>query len=165
MLGLAEAGPVRRDGGDDRTFVAEVDLDLAQILAWLQQRRRVRMAQRMNRRRLGDAAGLEGETKGALQGGAAERFGGGGGALAAVAFGGAEQDGMPVRFPLLAQQQQRALGPRDVTILMALAPAEVQEPALGSDVANFEPQPFAQAQAAGVNGAEADAMIQGGHGG
>ena len=44
MLSLTEAGQVRIDGGDRRTLVAEVDLDLAQVLPLLQKVRRVGMA-------------------------------------------------------------------------------------------------------------------------
>ena len=44
MLGLAEAGQVRVNDGGDRALVAEVDLDLAEVLALLQQMSRIRMA-------------------------------------------------------------------------------------------------------------------------
>jgi len=44
MLGFAQAGQVRVKGGDDRTLVAEVDLDLTEVLPLLQQMRRVGMA-------------------------------------------------------------------------------------------------------------------------
>ena len=50
MLGFAEARQVGVDDGGDRTFVAEVDLDLAQVLALLEQVSCVRMAQRMDMR-------------------------------------------------------------------------------------------------------------------
>ena len=72
---------------------------------------------------------------------------------------------MAMGFPLLAQEQQRALGQRDITVLIALAAADVQEHALRIDVADLQAQPFAQAQTAGINGAEADPMIQGGDAG
>lgn len=103
MLGLAQARQVCVDGGDERAFVAEVDLDLAEVLALLEQVRGVGMAQRVNMRGLFDAAGLQREPEGALQRGAAHGFRGRGGALSAVAFGGKEERGMTVGFPLLAQ--------------------------------------------------------------
>ena len=53
----------------------------------------------MNVRPLGDASGLEGETKGPLERGAAHRFGGGLGAPAAVTFGGKEPERMAMGFP------------------------------------------------------------------
>ena len=164
MLGLAEAGQVRVNDGGDRALVAEVDLDLAEVLALLQQVRRIRMAQGVDVRRLFDAAGLEGKAESALQRGTAHRFGGGAGALAAVALGGKEQCGMAMRFPLLAQEQQGALGQRDIAVLVTFAAADVNEPPLRINVADRQTQPFAQAQAAGVNGDQADAMIQGGDG-
>ena len=70
MLGLTEAGQVRIDGGDDRATVAEIDLNLAKVLALLEQMRRVGMAQGMDVRGLGDGAALEGQTEGALERGA-----------------------------------------------------------------------------------------------
>jgi hypothetical protein len=112
-----------------------------------------------------DAAGFEGEAEGALQRGAAHRFGGRARAQTAVAFGREEQDRMAMRFPLLAQKLQRAFGQRDVPVLIPLAGANVKEPPLGINVADLQPQRFAQAQAAGVKGDQGDAMIQGGHGG
>ena len=164
MLGLAEARQVGIDGGDDGTLVAEVDLDLAEVLALFEQMRGVGMTQRVNVRGLFHTAGFKGEPEGALQRGAAYRFGGGGGALAAVAPGGEDQRGMPMRFPELAQEQERAPGQWDVTILIALAGADVEEHAPGINVADLEVQAFPQTQAAGINGDQTDAMIQGGHG-
>ena len=163
MLGLAEAGQVRVEGRDDRTLMAEVDLDLAQVLALLQQMRGIGVAQGMDVRRLFDAAGFEGEAEDALQRGPTHGLGGRPGTPAAVAFGGKEPLRMTMGFPLLAQPQQRALGQRDITILIALAGADMQEHPFGVDVADLETQTFTQAQAARVDGDQANAMIQGGH--
>ena len=55
MPGLAQARQVRVNGGDGRALVAEVDLDLAEVLALLQQMRRVGVAQRVDVGRLFDA--------------------------------------------------------------------------------------------------------------
>ena len=82
-----------------------------------------------------------------------------------MTLGGEDQRGMAMGFPLLAQEQERAFGQRDVTILIALAGADVKEPAPGVNVADFQAEPFAQAQAAGIDEDQADAMIQGGNGG
>jgi len=153
------------NGGDDRALVAEIDLNLAEVLALLQQVRCIRMTQGVDVRRFGDAGGQEGEPEGALERGAGHRFGRGARPASTVPLGGEEEGRMAVRFPLLSQELQRALGQRDVTIRIALAGADVQEHALGIDIANLEAQPFPQAQATGVNGAEANAMIQGGDGG
>lgn len=49
---------------------------------------------------------------------------------------------MAVGFPLLAQEQQGALGQRDVTIPIAFASPDVEEHALGIDVADLEIQTF-----------------------
>ena len=163
MLSLAEAGQVRVNDGGDRALVAEVDLDLAKVLALLQEVSCIRMAQGVDVRLLFDAASFEGEAESALQRGTAHRFGGGAGAQPTVPLGGKEQCGMAMRFPLLAQEQQGAFGQRDIAVLVALAAADVQEHAFRIDIADLEPHAFAQPQAAGVNGGQADAMIQGGH--
>jgi hypothetical protein len=161
MLGFTEAGQVGVDDGGDGAFVAEIDLDLTEVLALFQQVSGVGVAQGVDVGVLFDAAGLEGQPEGALEGGTTHRFGGGGGALSAVTFGGEEPGGVTMALPLLAQESQRVFGQRDVTVAVALAGADVQEHALGIDVGDLEAQGFAQAQAAGVDGDEGDAMIQG----
>lgn len=161
MLGLGQARQVRVNGGGYRTLVAEIDLDLAEVLALLEQMRGIGVAQGVDVGLFGDATGREGKPEGSLQGGAAHWFGGSARAQATVPLGGKEQERMAVRFPLLAQEQERAPGQRDVAILIALAGADVQEHALGIDIADLEPESFTQAQSAGVNGDETDPMIQG----
>ena len=165
MLRFAEAGQVGVKGRHGWALMTQVDLNLAQVLALLQQMGGVGVAQGVDMGVLGDAAGLEGQAKGPLQGGAAHRLGGRAGAQAAVTFGGKEQDRMAMGFPLLAQEPQRALGQRDVAVPVAFAGADMQEHALRIDIAHFQAQAFAQAQPAGVEGNEANPMIQGGHGG
>ena len=121
------------------------------------------MSQGVDVRRFGNAGGQEGEAEAALQRGAAHRFGRRAGPPATAAFGGKEQRGMPMRFPVFPQALQGEFGQRHVAIPIALASADVQEHALGIDVADFEAQAFAQAQAAGVNEQQADALIGRGH--
>jgi len=165
MLGLAEAGQVRVDGGGGRTLVAEVDLDLAEIFALFEQVGGVGMTQGVDMGLLGEGGCLQRETEGALQGAAAHGLGGGGGFLVAVTFAGEEQRGMAMGFPLLAQEVEGALGQWDIPVPVALAGADVEEQAFGVDVADLEAQGFAQAQAAGVDGGQADPVVQFGHGG
>jgi hypothetical protein len=47
MLRFAQTGQVRVNGGDDRALVAQIDLDLAEVLSLLQQVRRVGVSQRL----------------------------------------------------------------------------------------------------------------------
>lgn len=114
-------------------------------------------------RGLPDATGLEREAEGPLQGRAAHGLGGRGRALAGVAFGREEQARMAMRLPELAQEDQRALGQRDVTVLVPLAAADVEEQALRINVAHFQLEPFAQPEAAGIDGGQGDALIEGAH--
>ena len=160
MLGFAQTGQVGVDDGSHRAPMAEVDLDLAEVLALLQQVSGVAVPQGVDVRVLGDAAGLKGQAEGALESGAAHGPGGRGSADMAVTFGGKKQGGMTMGFPLLAQELQRALGQRHVAVLVALAGPDVQEQALRIDVAHLEPQAFAQAQAARVDRGQTNAMIQ-----
>jgi len=163
MLGLAQAGQMRVDDGGGGAFMAQVDLDLAEVLALLKQMRGVTVPQRMHVCGLLHAAGLEGQTEAALQRGAADWFGGSGGPLATVAFGGENQRGMPMSFPVFPQALEGDFGQRHVAIPIALATADVEEHALGINVADFEAQAFAQAQAAGVNEQQAGALVGRGH--
>ena len=163
MLGLAQAGQMGVDDRGEGAFMTEVDLDLAEVLALFEQMRGVTVPQRMDMRGLLDAAGLEGHAEAALQRGAAHGFGGGGRPPATVAFGGEEQRGMPMRFPLFPQPLEGDFGQRHVAIPIALATADVEEHAFGINVADLEAQPFAQAQAAGVNEQQADMLIGRGH--
>ena len=64
-------------------------------------------------------------------------------------------------LPALAQEEQRALREGDVAVAVALAATDVQEHALGVDVADLEVQTLAQAQAAGVDGDQGDPVIEG----
>ena len=67
MLGFAEAGQVGVKGGDDGAFVAEVDLDLAEVLALFEEVGGVGMAQGVNVGVLFDTAGGQRQTEGALE--------------------------------------------------------------------------------------------------
>ena len=107
-----------------------------------------------------DAAGAQGQAEGALQGGTAHRFGGGGGALAVVTFAREQERGMAMGDQELAQELEGALRQRDVTIGVALAPADVEQPPFGVDVADFQIQTFAQPQAAGIDQGQGDPMVQ-----
>ena len=95
-----------------------------------------------------------------MEDGAAHRFGGGGGAQAVVTFARKQEGGMTMGFPELTEQLERALGQGDVTIGGAFAAANMQELALGVDVADFQVQAFAQAQAAGIDRGQSDPMIE-----
>ena len=133
-------------------LVAQIDLDLPKVLTLFEQMGGVAVAQSVDVGGLLDAAGLERQAKGALECGAAEGLGGGGTELASVALGREEHRGMTMSLPLLPQELQGALGQRNVTVLVALALADVQEHASGVDVAHLQANPSVQAQAAGVDG-------------
>jgi hypothetical protein len=163
MLGFAEARQVRVNCGDDRTAVAKVDLDLAQVLALFQQMRGVGVTQGVDVGFFADAAGFKGEAEGALQGGATHGNGRGAGTEATLAFGRKEESGMTMTLPLLAQEMEGASGQRDIAILVAFAFANVEEHSFRINVPDLQSQTFSQPQAARVNGGETNAMIEGGN--
>ena len=100
MLGFAEAGQVRVKRGDGRTGVAQIDLELAEVLPILKQMRRVGMAKAVNMRCLLDAASLEGQAESSLQSRAAHRLGSGRRFLtSSLTFARKEQHGIAMSLP------------------------------------------------------------------
>src|SRR5260370_14942389 len=123
MLGLTNAGQVRIDGSNGRTLMAEVDLDLAQVLSLLQKMSRIGMAQRMNVGVLFDSALAQGQSEGALEGGAAHWLGGRGRALAIMPLAWEKPHRAAGSFPVGAQtfQGPRRQGPLTIPITVAVA--------------------------------------------
>ena len=150
VLCLTETGQVRVDDRGRRTFVAEVDLDLAQVLPLLQKMRCVRVTQRMHMGCLLDAALPQGQSKSPLERGAAHWMVGRGRALAAMSFGRKQPCGVLVSFPERAQMLQGALWQGHVTVAIAFAGVDVQKHAFAIDVGDLQVQPFTQTQSAGV---------------
>jgi hypothetical protein len=160
VLGLTEGGQVSIDDGGRGAVMAQVDLELAEVFALLQEMRGIGMAQRMDMGGLSDPRGAQSQAEGSLQGSAAHRLGGRGSPQATVALGGKEKAGMPVGAPPFPEQFQGALGQRHEAVAVAFAGPDVQEHALGIDVADFQGERLSQAQAAGIDGREGHPMIQ-----
>jgi hypothetical protein len=102
-------------------------------------------------RMFGDTTGLESQAEGTLKGGAADRFLGRGSPDAATSLGSEKQGCMAMGFPLLAQKLKSALRQGNTAVLVSFAAADVQEHALGIDVANLEAQRFSQSKATRIN--------------
>ena len=100
MLSLGERGQVSVEGSRDDAFVAEVDLDLTEVLALLKEMGGVGMAQSVRMSGLLDAARTQSETEGALDGGT--RLGRVEVALARRMGCGEDQEGVTVGFPVKA---------------------------------------------------------------
>lgn len=162
VLGLTEAGQVRIDDGSGRALVAEVDLDLAQVLPLLQKMGRVGMAQGMDMGVLFDSTLLQGQPKSPLESRAAHRFVGRGRTLAIMPFGRKKPDGVAMGFPECAQMFQGACWQRHVTVAIAFAGADVDEHPAGINVAHLQMQPLAQTQTAGIKRDQGDPLVQGG---
>lgn len=160
MLGLAEARQVGVDDGSRRAGMPQVDLDLTEVFPLLQHVGSVGMAQGMDMRLLLNAAGSESQPEAALQGGPRHGLGSGRRTDVAMTFGREQQAGVAMGFPLLAQELEGALRQRNIAITIALAAADVQEHAFGVDVADLQAQGFTQAQSAGVDGDQADTVVE-----
>ena len=63
-----------------------------------------------------------------------------------------------MRLPVVAQQLQRSLRQRDVTVFRALAVAHVNHHPRAVDVGDPQVGAFLQAQTAGVDGRETDSV-------
>jgi hypothetical protein len=107
------------------------------------------------------AAGPQRQAKGPLQSRAPHRFGGGGSALAALTLAGEKPARVSMRLPLFSEQLESALRQGDIAIAIAFAGPDVQEHALGIHLRDLQVQAFTQTQAAGVDGAQANAVIEG----
>ena len=161
MLSLTKAGQVRVEGGDSRIFVAEINLDLAQVLPLLKEMGRVGMTKRVHVRMFLNAASLKGQAEAPLQGGPTQGSGGGGRSRASSAtFGWEHKRRVAMSFPLLAEQFKGALRQGHVAISITLAATDVEEHAFGINIAHLQAQALPQTEPAGVDRRQANAMIQ-----
>src|SRR6266542_2211815 len=78
----------------------------------------------------------------------------------AATFGGKDQRWITMRGPVVAQQFERALGQWNITILVALAMADMDHHPRAVDVRNCEADAFLQTESAGIDGRETDAVAQ-----
>jgi hypothetical protein len=156
VLGFGERGEVSVDDGGGGAFVAEIDLELAEVLALLKQVCGVGMAKGVRVGGLLDAAGFECPTKRTLDSGATkgmiEKASGGG------MRSGEEKRRVFVGFPMEAKEFQSTLGQRNVAVDIAFGAADVKEHAFAVDIADAKIKTFAQTQAAGVEEREEDAV-------
>lgn len=160
MRRLGQTGQMRIDGGRDRADMAEVDLDLAQVLSLLKQVSRVTVAKRVDMSFLFDAALFECFAKSQLQGASVHRCGGRGSSGSAPSSGREEEVWVTMSSPELAQQIQSAEGQRNVTIPIAFATADMEQHPFTVNVFNLQSQTVAQAQAAGIDRGQTDPVIQ-----
>ena len=72
-------------------------------------------------------------------------------------------DRMAVGDPVLAQQDQRALGQGHIPVVVSFATPDVKHHPGTINVCNLELNPFLQTQTAAINGAQADPVVQQAH--
>ena len=160
VLSFAEAGQVCVEGGGDRTAVTEINLDLPKVLPLFKEIRGVRMAQGVHVRVFLDATGQQGKTESALESCVLDVFGCGGRTVMSLPLGRKEQSGVAMGFPLLTEQFEGALGQRNIAVAISFAAPDVEEHALGVDIAHLQAQAFAQTESTGVDRGQADTLIE-----
>jgi len=129
--------------------MTQVGLDHPQIHPGFEQMRGIRMAQRVNRRRLRDAALSQRRAQGALYPALAQR---GWAQLPGARGPWKEPDGVAMRAPELAQPLEKMLGQGHIAIFVALSETHVDQAPLAVNIAHLKLHALVQAQATGVDG-------------
>ena len=150
-LGVGNRGEMRVEGGGLHGLMAQIDLNLAQVHAGVEQMRGVGMAQGMDRRPFVDPGLFEGGPKGGLDPAERHRLRGGAGLIPGASGSREEPDRIVMGEPILSQQRPSGLGERDVAVLAPFAEPHVQQPAGFVDIRDLDMQGLFEAQAAAVN--------------
>src|SRR6266581_5575561 len=117
-------GQVRVDAGSGRGAMAQPLLNQPQVDPGFQQMRGPRMTQRMYGSAFVVAALFQGGAEGLLHAALGHRLSGLRQLDVVTAFGGKEQHGIAMQRPILAQQLERALRERHITIFRSFAVAD-----------------------------------------
>ena len=157
--GVADfTGEMSVDRGGTRAGMAEILLDQLELDAGFKEVGCVGMSKRMNVGALMDAALFQGPLEGFLQAVAADGSDVSLGArLGGLAGSREEADGLVVGEPMLAEEFEGDVGQRYAAVLGTLA-RHVEHLASAIDVWDLEVSAFHEAQAARVDGDEADAV-------
>lgn len=67
-----------------------------------------------------------------------------------------------MRHPIAAKQRIGELRQRDIAVLGAFAPVDVDHLPRPVDIGDFQKQPFLQAETAGIDGHQIDVVVEGG---
>jgi hypothetical protein len=72
-----------------------------------------------------------------------------------------EESRMAVGYPIAAEEVEGRGGERDVAVLGALSPVDMDHHAVGVDIGDFEVETFVKSEAAGVDGGEIGVVLGG----
>jgi hypothetical protein len=153
--GFSADGQMGREGGRGRRVVSQILLEEAQGHASLEEMGGPRVAERVHRGPLGEAAGLQRGTQGLLHAVARHRRRGCGQPDTTTARSRQKPYRVAVGWPVLAEPLQRRVGQWHRAILGAVATAHVDAQAGPSNVGTWQVGALLQAQATGVNSREA----------
>ncbi len=141
------------DHGGFELGMAHVSLDDPQVDSSFEKMSGIGMSQGMNGDRLfSDFCGDLGPTEGPLDTTFGHRRGSVFCSSAVSAQGGEEEAGVAVGHPIAAEQAEGGRWERDVTILGALSPVDMDHHAGGIDIGDFQVETFMESQATGIDG-------------
>jgi hypothetical protein len=152
---------VEIDHGGFELGMAHVSLDDPQVDAGFEKMGGIRVAEGVN----GDSFFLDSSSNlGATESALDTTFGHGKLSIfcssAGSAQGGEEETRMVMGPPIASEQGEGRLGDRDVAILGALSPVNMDHHAGGVDIGDFEVETFVKSQATGVDGREIDVVLE-----
>ena len=138
--------------------MSQVVLDETEMHPRFKQVRGPRVAERVHRGALVDAAGLQGSAKGALYAVARHGCGGCGHPKTAPARSRKKPHGVAMGCPGVAEQCEGLLGQGDIAVLRAFAIAHVDDHPGTINIGDLQVGAFLESQATGINGTQADAI-------
>jgi len=153
---------VEIDHGGFELGMAHVTLDDTQIDSGFEKMGGVGVAEGMN----GDGLFVDSSSNlGTAEGALDTAFGHGKGSVfcsgSTTAKSREEEAGMAVGSPIASEQLEGGKGERDVTVLGALSTVNMDHHAGGVDIGDFEVEAFVKSEAAGIDGGEIGAILEG----
>jgi hypothetical protein len=147
-LFLTFVGEVEVEHGGFELGMPQVALDETRVHARFEQMGSVRMSEGMDGdAHFGEPGALFGFTEGALDTGATHGSGRGRALVVIAPSGRKEPGGMPMGFPIGAEQREGLGGQRDVAVFGALAAMDMDLQALTIDVGDLKGQGFMEPKA------------------
>jgi hypothetical protein len=157
------AGEVEVDHGGFELGMAQVALDEPGVHAGFEQRGSVRMSKGMDGdAHCGDPGALFGVAEGAVDTGATHG-GGRRGTVGVMPPSGRKQPGgVPMGFPVGAEQSQRLDGQGDIAVFGPLPTVDMDLEALTIDVGDLQEEGFVKPESQAIDRGEVDLVMQGG---
>jgi hypothetical protein len=159
---LALLGKVEIDHGGFELSMAHVTLDDPQVDPGFEEVGGIGVAEGVNGDRLFVNSGSDlGATEGPLDAALSHGQGSVLGSITASTQSREEETGVTVGSPIVAEQVEGRRGKRDVAVLGALSPVDMDHHAGRVDIGDFEVEAFVESEAAGIDGGEIGVILGG----